>query len=170
VRADKENKKLWRRFCKASMDSILVPMMGAGDGGVPIETVADKIIRAAVDYLRTTPDTTLKQIYFLAFRLRDKSACDTVLEDLRKHKAIERLGHLNDRLEEWGARRVEYGFLLQRKIWRPIRSMMEIFHVLPLMAVVILFVLLATDGSCAKSTSPTSRVRRTIRSLGPRAS
>jgi len=48
--------------------------------------------------------------------------------------------------EEWGARRVEYGFLLQRKIWRPIRSMMEIFHVLPLMAVVILFVLLATDG------------------------
>ena len=91
VRADKENKKLWRRFCKASMDSILVPMMGAGDGGVPIETVADKIIRAAVDYLRTTPDTTLKQIYFLAFRLRDKSACDTVLEDLRKHKAIERL-------------------------------------------------------------------------------
>ena len=49
-------------------------------------------------------------------------------------------------LEEWEAKRVEFGFLLQRKIWRPIRSMMEIFHVLPLVAAVILFVLLATDG------------------------
>ncbi len=40
----------------------------------------------------------------------------------------------------------ELGPFLQRKFWRPLRSMMEIFHVLPLAAVVILFVLLATDG------------------------
>lgn len=40
----------------------------------------------------------------------------------------------------------ELGPLLQRKFWRPLRSMMEIFHVLPLAAAVILFVLLATDG------------------------
>ncbi len=92
VRADKENKKLWRRLCKTSMDSILFPMMGAGDAGVPIETVAVKIIRAAIDYLRTTPDTTLKEIYFLAFKLRDKSACDNILQDLCDHKVLERLG------------------------------------------------------------------------------
>jgi hypothetical protein len=49
-------------------------------------------------------------------------------------------------LEEWEAKRVEFGFLLQHKIWQPIRSMMEIFHVLPLVAALILFVLLATDG------------------------
>jgi len=40
----------------------------------------------------------------------------------------------------------ELGPLLQRKFWRPLRSTMEIFHVLPLAAAVILFVLLATDG------------------------
>jgi Patatin-like phospholipase len=40
----------------------------------------------------------------------------------------------------------ELGPLLQRRFWRPLRSMMEIFHVLPLAAAVILFVLLATDG------------------------
>jgi hypothetical protein len=48
--------------------------------------------------------------------------------------------------DAWGAKRVEFGFVLQRRIWQPLRSMMEIFHVLPLVAAVILFVLLATDG------------------------
>ena len=92
IRADRENKKLWRRLCKSCMDSVLFPMIGSGDAGVPIETVADKIIRAAIDYMRTTSDTTLKQIYFLAFRLRDKSACDTVFENLNKRGMVERLG------------------------------------------------------------------------------
>ena len=40
----------------------------------------------------------------------------------------------------------ELGLLLRRKFWKPLRSMMDIFHVLPIVAVVILFVLLATDG------------------------
>jgi O-acetyl-ADP-ribose deacetylase (regulator of RNase III) len=92
-RADKENRKLWRRLCKTSLDSILIPMMGTGEGGVPIEMVAEKIIPTAIDYIRTTPDTTLKHIYFLAFKLRDKSACDNVLEYWRKHGVLERLGN-----------------------------------------------------------------------------
>jgi len=40
----------------------------------------------------------------------------------------------------------ELRLYLHRKFWRPLRSMMNIFHVLPLAAVIILFVLLATDG------------------------
>ena len=48
--------------------------------------------------------------------------------------------------EFWGAKRSEFSLFLQRSFWKPLRSMMEIFHVLPLAAVVILFVLLATDG------------------------
>lgn len=40
----------------------------------------------------------------------------------------------------------EFGPLLQRRFWKPVRSMMEIFHVLPLASALILFVLLATDG------------------------
>src|SRR5271163_938426 len=48
--------------------------------------------------------------------------------------------------EAWVSKWDELGFLLQRRFWRPLRSMMDIFHVLPLAAVIILFVLLATDG------------------------
>jgi hypothetical protein len=40
----------------------------------------------------------------------------------------------------------EAGLLLQRRLWRPLRSAMDIFHLLPLVVVLILFVLFATDG------------------------
>jgi len=48
--------------------------------------------------------------------------------------------------EAWIAKWDELGLVLQRRFWRPLRSMMDIFHMLPLAAVVILFVLFATDG------------------------
>src|SRR5580704_10369963 len=47
---------------------------------------------------------------------------------------------------EWASTSHEFGLALQRKSWKPLRNMMDIFHVLPLAAVVIIFVLLATDG------------------------
>jgi hypothetical protein len=40
----------------------------------------------------------------------------------------------------------DFGLRLQRKFWKPLRNMMDIFHVLPLAAVAILFILLGTDG------------------------
>jgi hypothetical protein len=51
-----------------------------------------------------------------------------------------------DRREALAAKWHELGPLLQRRFWKPIRSMMEVFHVLPLAAGLILFVLFATDG------------------------
>jgi hypothetical protein len=48
--------------------------------------------------------------------------------------------------EVWASRWDELRLYLHRRFWRPLRSMMNIFHVLPLAAVVILFVFLATDG------------------------
>jgi O-acetyl-ADP-ribose deacetylase (regulator of RNase III) len=92
TRVDKENTKLWRSFRKRNLDSILFPMMGAGDGGVPIETVAGRIIPAAINYFTTTPSPTLKEIYFLAFRLRDKSACEKILEEYCEKGVLRRLG------------------------------------------------------------------------------
>jgi ADP-ribose pyrophosphatase len=98
VKADQENNRLWRqlwnmlclrfekipllRFRRNSFDSILIPMIGAGDGGVPIETVAKNIIPAAVEYFEETQNPTLKEIYFLAFKLRDKCACDRIFDRL----------------------------------------------------------------------------------------
>jgi hypothetical protein len=40
----------------------------------------------------------------------------------------------------------ELGRLLRRRLWQPLRQMMQIFHVLPLAAAILLFMLLATDG------------------------
>jgi predicted acylesterase/phospholipase RssA len=46
----------------------------------------------------------------------------------------------------WADKKSEVSLYLHRSFWRPLRNTMEIFHVLPLAAVVVLFVLLATDG------------------------
>jgi hypothetical protein len=51
-----------------------------------------------------------------------------------------------DRRQALVAKWHELAPLLQRKFWRPLRSMMEVFHVLPLAAALVLFVFLATDA------------------------
>jgi hypothetical protein len=51
-----------------------------------------------------------------------------------------------DRRQALATKWHELGPLLQRRFWRPLRSMMEIFHVLPLAAAIVLFVFLATDA------------------------
>jgi nudix-type nucleoside diphosphatase (YffH/AdpP family) len=90
-RVERENNGFWRLLWKNNLGSILFPMMGSGEGGVPLEVVAQEVIPAAVDYFRTTPNPTLKEIYFLAFRLRDKSACDKVLESYCEKGVLARL-------------------------------------------------------------------------------
>jgi len=78
-RVDRENNRLWRILRKNQLTSIVFPMLGAGDGGLTVESVAENIIPVAINYLRSAPNPTLKEIYFLAFKTRDRSACDRVL-------------------------------------------------------------------------------------------
>ena len=85
---ERENCRFWRKFRKDNIDSVIFPMIGAGEGGVRVEESAKQIIPAAIDYLRTTPSTTIKEIYFSAYKLRDKSACDTVFRKCRDSKVI----------------------------------------------------------------------------------
>lgn len=92
-RAEQENNKFLRLLRKNQLRSILFPMMGAGEGGVPVEAVAERIIPTAINYLRATPDPSLREIYFLAFRLREKSACDKILESYCEKGVLERLGN-----------------------------------------------------------------------------
>jgi nudix-type nucleoside diphosphatase (YffH/AdpP family) len=91
-RVERENNSFWRLLRKKPLETILFPMIGSGDGGVPIESVAERIIPAAINYLRSTPNPTLKEIYFLAFRLREKSACDKVLDRYCEKGVLERPG------------------------------------------------------------------------------
>jgi len=78
---EQENKRLWRRIRNNNLSSVLFPMIGAGEGRLPVRTVAEAILPAAVDYFKSTPNPTIKTIYFLAFRLRERNACDKALEE-----------------------------------------------------------------------------------------
>lgn len=91
-RVDQENHKLLRILRKKFLTSIVFPMLGAGDGGLSIESVAESLIPAAINYLRYTPNPTLKEIYFLAFKARDRSACERVFEAFCAKGALTRLG------------------------------------------------------------------------------
>jgi nudix-type nucleoside diphosphatase (YffH/AdpP family) len=88
---ERENKKLLRLFSENYLESVLIPMIGAGEGALPIQTVADEIIPAAVDHFKSVPNSTVKKVYFLAFRLREKNACDKVLERYCEQGVLRRL-------------------------------------------------------------------------------
>ncbi|MGO9132764.1 MAG: NUDIX domain-containing protein [Methylovirgula sp.] len=92
IRADQENSRFWRvLFKKNDLTSILIPMLGAGDGGLAVETVAQALIPTAVNYFRSNPLSSVKEVYFLAFKSRDRDACDSVLEQLRSDGILQRL-------------------------------------------------------------------------------
>jgi hypothetical protein len=61
-------------------ESILIPMLGAGDGRVSVEAVAEKIIPPAIEYFRHSDMPTLTAIYFLAYTAHHRDACTAVLE------------------------------------------------------------------------------------------
>jgi nudix-type nucleoside diphosphatase (YffH/AdpP family) len=99
-RAEQENKKianitlnLCRGWCglePKNCESMLIPMMGAGEGGLQVEEVARIIIPPAIERVRNVRLPTLKEVYFLAFTARDKDACDAVFEQYRSQGVLAR--------------------------------------------------------------------------------
>jgi len=87
---DEENTK-FRIFKAKNLDSIVFPMLGAGDGGLGITEVVEEIIPAAIDYLSASSQPTLKEVYFLAFRRLDKCACEEVFKRYCKNGSLARL-------------------------------------------------------------------------------
>jgi nudix-type nucleoside diphosphatase (YffH/AdpP family) len=89
-RAERINKRYWnivKNFVRERCgfepryyDSILIPIIGAGEGGVSVEDVTKAIIPAAIERLGNAPLPTLRKIFFVAFDARAKAACDAVLE------------------------------------------------------------------------------------------
>ncbi len=90
-RAEKINTKGWnlavnllRERCRLEpryCESILIPMIGAGEGGLSLEDVARSIIPAAVDYLGSQPLPTLKKVFFIAFSEGHRKACEAALQE-----------------------------------------------------------------------------------------
>jgi ADP-ribose pyrophosphatase len=88
---EQANKSLLRRFSNNNLESVLIPLIGAGEGGLPTKTVAREIIPAAVDHFKSRKSPTIKEIYFLAFRLREKSACDTIFDEYCERNVLKRI-------------------------------------------------------------------------------
>jgi ADP-ribose diphosphatase len=81
--AHRSNLRLWRRVWRRSnSDSILIPMIGAGDGGLRIDQAVPKLVEAALGYLQANPKTTVKKVYFLAYTAAHKDALD---QELKKY-------------------------------------------------------------------------------------
>jgi nudix-type nucleoside diphosphatase (YffH/AdpP family) len=77
-----------RLFRRSDCKSILFPMFGAGDGNLGLEEVTPEIIGASVSFFKEVPESSVKEIYLLAFTSEHKAACDRVLEH---HEDLERL-------------------------------------------------------------------------------
>jgi len=79
-RVGEENNRFWRLWLRLRpYDSILIPLLGAGDGGLPVEVVAEAIIPTAIEYLRNNETWGLKEVYFLTYTAAHRDACDKVL-------------------------------------------------------------------------------------------
>jgi nudix-type nucleoside diphosphatase (YffH/AdpP family) len=90
---DKDKDRAWRTLWgMGSFESILIPMFGAGDGGLAVEDVARTIIPSSIAYLQHDDMPTLKEIYFLAYTERDRSACDIVLKEYAREGVLIRTG------------------------------------------------------------------------------
>lgn len=72
-----------RRFWKP-LRSIVIPLLGAGQGDVRTQDVLGTMIPAAIEFLRKSPDLNLREIYFLAFTPRDHAL---LAAEMEKHAA-----------------------------------------------------------------------------------
>ena len=61
-------------FSKADR-SILVPLLGAGEGGLRARIVASLLVNAALTFFQAYPETALREVYLLAYTETDKDAC-----------------------------------------------------------------------------------------------
>jgi ADP-ribose pyrophosphatase len=82
------NRNRKRRLLGRRDTSILIPMIGAGDGGLAVEQVAPKLVAAVDDFFNENFDTDLAQVFFLAFGARDKAACENAIKDKLGYEAL----------------------------------------------------------------------------------
>jgi nudix-type nucleoside diphosphatase (YffH/AdpP family) len=75
--ADSRNRSF--KLFGSTFKSILIPMLGAGDGGLTSEQVAPCIVDAAANFHADRPETQLGEIYILAYTARDRAAIEQAI-------------------------------------------------------------------------------------------
>lgn len=99
AKVDEKNRNWWwfrRRawirniFGMKLSESILIPMIGSGDGGLQIEQIVPQLLAAAVRHFEDNPDTTLKEVFFLAYTAGQKTACDREIAALQDKRILKK--------------------------------------------------------------------------------
>ena len=57
------------------VNSILFPLMGVGTTRSSAQEMANKLIDAAIEYMRQNPQSRINKVYFLAYTERDRDIC-----------------------------------------------------------------------------------------------
>jgi nudix-type nucleoside diphosphatase (YffH/AdpP family) len=78
-------------------NSILIPMIGGGDGGLAIEEIIPRLFGAAVKYYQDNPATSLTHIYYLAYTAGQKAACERELKTLQEAGIVDRPERANQK-------------------------------------------------------------------------
>jgi nudix-type nucleoside diphosphatase (YffH/AdpP family) len=65
----------WKQLVFGVDNSILIPLMGAGEGGLTAAQVAPRLVDGALRFFAENPTTALHEIFLLAYMQPDKDAC-----------------------------------------------------------------------------------------------
>jgi O-acetyl-ADP-ribose deacetylase (regulator of RNase III) len=72
------------QFSDDGLRTIVFPMIGTGAGGAKVETVAPRLIQAAISYLLSNPNSRVESVYFSAWNHRDLEACLAALNSSKE--------------------------------------------------------------------------------------
>jgi O-acetyl-ADP-ribose deacetylase (regulator of RNase III) len=81
---DKANSNEFKGF---GLSSILFPLMGAGRARGDLGETAQKLIQAAIKYQENTSDSTVQEVYFLAWTSAELEICHRILQGDNRLKA-----------------------------------------------------------------------------------
>ncbi len=69
--AEHRNEYSWRRWFRPTLRSMIVPLIGAGNGGADPARIAAAMVPVAQRHLMDNPATQMREVYFLAYKQRD---------------------------------------------------------------------------------------------------
>ena len=80
------------RYHADGLGTIVFPMIGTGEGGGDVYTVAPKLIEAAISYFISNRNSRITKVYFSAWNYRDLEACQSAI---RANTEIEAAPHMS---------------------------------------------------------------------------
>ena len=64
--------------------SVLVPMLGTGIDGLPVNEVALPLLARAIDYFDRNPKSRIERIYLLGYSITDADTLDLAMRSLNQ--------------------------------------------------------------------------------------